>query len=405
VTAAAPVLRPDSPPLSERAVPALLCLLMVVDFAFSMAFESIPPGVRSAIAIPLYGGQAAFAVAALLFRPHPLCIRLFVIATLFLVPTYASQAAMLRVFGASSLVELAQFAVPMYVAVLMLAYGDRMPVRLLYYLAVGTGLFALAYGLTQPTYYHAGTEVNLDLVPGRFAPFHDNPHSTGYVLFACVIIVHQLMLSGLVRRIEAWCVMAFLFAVLVQFLSTQVIFSTIAYFLFHGLLVSGARVGSKLLVMLALAGGLALTLVLKEETNLEIRGESRINAEDLGSGRLGTWMDRLEMIERRDGAALIFGTGPGTDLFSSRTWRSKQTTSHQTFLTVTIEYGLLGLFLMVGFYGTLAAGLGRPVLALLGAIGVTCLVGNGVPLRPMPAILLWMALGVIVHRLSRERVP
>lgn len=67
-----------------------------------------------------------------------------------------------------------------------------------------------------------------------------------------------------------------------------------------------------------------------------------------GSGRIGTWIDRFQRIGQRSWMERLFGLGPNSDqLYGSLTWVRKATHSHNDFINVALELGLVGLLAFV----------------------------------------------------------
>lgn len=68
----------------------------------------------------------------------------------------------------------------------------------------------------------------------------------------------------------------------------------------------------------------------------------------MGSGRIGAWLDRFQRLASRDLIQLLFGEGPGSDnYYGSLTWTGKATHSHNDFLNVALELGIVGLIAYV----------------------------------------------------------
>jgi O-antigen ligase len=66
-----------------------------------------------------------------------------------------------------------------------------------------------------------------------------------------------------------------------------------------------------------------------------------VSVEHWGSGRIGAYGERLELIVNRPVGTLFFGTGPGTDLLHTRVWSGVKA-SHSDFLQILVEQGLTG---------------------------------------------------------------
>jgi hypothetical protein len=62
-----------------------------------------------------------------------------------------------------------------------------------------------------------------------------------------------------------------------------------------------------------------------------------------GSGRVGTYVHRVDLLAQRDLGSLLVGTGLGSDWFRSYTWLSTEKNAHNLYLSDFIEIGLIGI--------------------------------------------------------------
>jgi len=330
------------PGLRFEAYRWLIGAFLIADFGYALAFNLLPDGPRVALAAVLFLGQTAMAVVSLGVRPDPWRLRVFFLVTAV---AFCWLVAYLMLRQELHPTEILRSLGPIYFGLWIMGYYDRLPVRLTWLLAGFGCLFALAWGLSMPAYHHGAEAFQLGAAMPRFQPLHggwQNPHSSAYLILLCVILVHLALVAGLVRGRVAWPLIGAGMAYVVGSFSTQVLVSAIVYFGVHGLLSRRVRRITKwgfgVLVVL-----LAVGVIFENEIRkADIRADIRFNAEELGSGRLGTWIDRVELIAARDLGTFLLGSGVGSDEMSSRTWRQKETTSHNTFLTIFIEAGAVG---------------------------------------------------------------
>jgi hypothetical protein len=98
---------------------------------------------------------------------------------------------------------------------------------------------------------------------------------------------------------------------------------------------------------------------------------------------------------------IAFGTGPGSDHFSSTTWWWEEKNSHNTFFHFAIEAGLVGscsLLMVLCVTLILSDRFQAPVVL---AVIASSLVSNGVLERPLIAVLHVAVVGVPMVR-SKE---
>ena len=221
------------------------------------------------------------------------------------------------------------------------------------------------------------------------------------VILSCVIIVHQIMLAGRVRPSIAWPIIGIGAVDLVAYWVTGVQLAMLAYFGTHYLFSHRLKTSVKVLMCVLFAIVVTGTVVDKELKTLDFRNAREFDVEQMGSGRIGTWLSRIELLANRDLPTLMIGSGLKSDDFTSPTWRNKTTSSHQLFLTYAIEGGLIGVTALVVFLVMLIRLLGPLGYSVFAALVVGGLLGNSLPLKPMPFTLFWLAVGVVAVRLTQ----
>lgn len=139
---------------------------------------------------------------------------------------------------------------------------------------------------------------------------------------------------------------------------------------------------------------------------LLVMSNSRFDVGRFSSGRTLIYAERLEVISSRGPIELLFGSGSGTDKMRGvSAWRWGEKNSHNDFMTVTIELGLVGL---IGFLLMIAAALAALPPTRKGwviMIITSSLVSNGVLVRPTigaPLILIAF-LSLALRERSLER--
>jgi len=123
---------------------------------------------------------------------------------------------------------------------------------------------------------------------------------------------------------------------------------------------------------------------------------------NLGSGRIGTWLDRSERIGGRDLVEMLFGMGPGSDnYFGTLTWRSQATHSHNDFLNVALELGIVGLMSFLILIASMIFSAPYYLRFFVMIILIAPFVSGGILFKPTVAPI--MALVILHTRLMHDR--
>lgn len=384
---------------------------IVLDFFYGAFYNSLPEGALTPIAAALFGGQTVLAGISILARPNWWRWRLFFIITIL---PFVWLTAHLILQQEIDFPQMLRYLGGFYLGVLVLGHADRFPVRLIAWLACGAIIWVMIWSATQPMYLHAGETGVTEPVPGwwaslfgngRLPPYHggfDNPHSSGYMTLALMMVVHQSWLAGLLR----WQVMVSFVGLSMLYIvgcfSTQVLVGAVSYFGAYGMFTRKISKPLKMVVVAAGIGGMLFIVVENEQRKAEVRVDTNVKIEELGSGRLGTWIERVEIISARPAGEIWLGTGIGSDNMSSIIWRLKETTSHNTYLTMLIENGIIGFFAYWGALVMMMMALGRTGLCLFTPVFVTGMIGNGISLRPMPFMMFFVAVSIAVWAMMRQ---
>jgi len=382
-------------------VPVLITsAILAANFLYQAAFNFLGDALRSHITAALTLAVLGCVAVSILLR-----FRLWRLIALFSCVLLLAIWSLGAGYGLGDLpVERAvRYMVPILFAVWILEHRETISTGLL--LAMTGLLIALAVvvGLFWPQEYLAG-------IP-RLAPFTGKSdvernttgglHASAYVASMLIIILHQLRLLGRIAPQLSWAGIAVLAALMLGWQVATPILMLFIYFLAH--VASTRRLAwwqkaavAALIVLCAGAG-----YVLYEMQRMELRGGHYIGIENLGSGRIGTWLGRLEIIAARDPLVFLVGTGPGSDLFTSVMWGQALKVSHNEFLTLVIESGLLGLLVMIGTIVYLCLRFGRTTWPLLLYLLAGSAVSNALILRPLLFCLFWVAVALAALRADR----
>jgi O-antigen ligase len=138
---------------------------------------------------------------------------------------------------------------------------------------------------------------------------------------------------------------------------------------------------------------------------------SSISTEELyllGSGRVGTYVHRWDLLSNRDWGSLLMGSGLGSDWFRSYTWWLDPRVSHNLYFSVIIETGFIGLVgllvLLAAIYLRLPPGRGKSFFYIIVLSG---LISHGFVSDSQFRIMLFaaMALAVVAYREEISGAP
>ena len=121
---------------------------------------------------------------------------------------------------------------------------------------------------------------------------------------------------------------------------------------------------------------------------------------DVGSGRIGTYIQRSEIIASRGARDLLLGTGIGSDSFEGKyVWRSEAKDSHNDYLSLLIEFGIIGFAGLI-FYvaGLIRASRDKFSVAILVALLFASLISNAALFRPNLGALYGLAICLWILR-------
>jgi len=216
----------------------------------------------------------------------------------------------------------------------------------------------------------------------------------------CALLIHQLWLSRAISKRLAWSSLALAAVLLVGMRVATPIFMLLNYGLLHILLTRQLKGGTKILLWIAILGSLVAVLVWHETLQEEVRGGEAATVENLGSGRIGTWLGRIELLSRRNVPILLFGSGPGSDRFVSEIWWWEKKDSHNDFLTIILESGFVGFLAVLLFLFLLFRRLGRDGLPLAWFLLSGSSLSNALLQRPIIATLFWLAVALAALRVD-----
>jgi hypothetical protein len=231
----------------------------------------------------------------------------------------------------------------------------------------------------------------------------DGIHSSAYTLTAALIGASTLWRMGHIRNLTAVLLILPL-AVMVMANQVRTTWFMVAVFLVPiGLTYipnMRARLGIIVIVLITMVFGLLIAAV---DPSM-MRGVSEEEVSEFSSGRTDAYVERAELITGRSIMNVAFGTGPGSDHFSSTTWWWEEKNSHNTLFHFIVEAGIVGSCGLLMLLCAVLISSDRFQAPVVLAVVASSLVSNGVLERPLIAALHIAVVGVPC-RMGRSKEP
>ncbi|WP_158279232.1 O-antigen ligase family protein [Kocuria rosea] len=111
-----------------------------------------------------------------------------------------------------------------------------------------------------------------------------------------------------------------------------------------------------------------------------------------GSGRMGSWLERGQIYLQYDWANKLIGTGPYSDYRITDIWWWEPKSAHSDWVTMVMEYGLVGVVLLCIYLFSLARQVSTPGKYCVLALTVGMLLTNSILDRPAIAAFWGIAI-------------
>lgn len=383
-------------PFSRGPAPLELLVggVLVAIFLYEVLFNLLSTGIRLNLAAGLTVIIVLLSLAWILAKPR--IWRIFLFALLLVV----AGCWLMGEAGGGGKLDFAKgirFLVPLFFALWVIELRRAINPRLVLFLAAGTLVIATLSAVLRPQ------EIVSSLL--RLPPFtggEDGAHSSAYLVALCALLIHQLWLNKAISKRMAWSFLALAGVLLIGMRVATPIFMLLNYSLLHINLTKRLRTGAKVLLWFAIFASLVAVLFWHETLQEEARGAEAASVENLGSGRVGTWLGRIDLLSQRNIPTLLFGSGPGSDKFFSEIWWWEKKDSHNDFLTVIIESGFVGLLAVLLFLFLLFHRLGRDGIPLIFLLLSSSSLSNALLQRPIIATLFWLAVALAALRVDQR---
>lgn len=362
---------------------ATLCVTIVLQYAYVFSFNPVPE-LRLVLAGSLTTIHVILAALTVLLRPASWNLMLLVSATLTItswIPAHFMGLGEVRGFDAAA--GLRDLVLPLML-IWVLACPLALPVVFLRWCAVLFTLLGAAIALTgEPVLVGgpvSGTERLASITGGL-----DQMHPSAKFMALQLLLVDLLRRGGLMPTKLAWPLLGLCGGVLIgyggrnELLLVMVYYLALQYFRLRGVAVVKWS-PPIVLVLVGLVSAIALQI--------------GSDVSSWGSGRIGVWSYRLDLLVNRDLVTLLFGGGLGADLIWTPEWwwADEGMSAHNDYLHIVMESGLIGL--LACFLVLLATWLrlteeGRAVLA---GVVVNSFFANGFFQSPLLALNLSLVL-------------
>ena len=367
--------------------------LIGTSFAYVILFDILGPSVRVSIAGVIGLGFIALSIFAVFKRDSPLEKLMFVSVLAMICAWLLGQAfdpdAPLR--SLASVTKGFRTTIPLFAGIAIISFRHTLSARLIFILTATTVLFAAFIALSQPMVSLGGKI--------RLQPFTGGSgfHASGYVATLCAMLLLEMLRTNAVPKLAGWFFLTIALALMIGF---QVRTTWVLYIIFLATVLIqwiGPQIRGRQLLFIAMTqfviAFIAFTFVFL------VSLDNFSNLDTLSSGRLENYIERLNLLSSRDILAVLFGTGPGSDWLVTDIWWWAGKDSHNDFIHVLLEGGIVALIALVVFIASIAKFHGAASFPYLFALVSSSAISNALLERPAIIPLFFLALAL---RLSYE---
>lgn len=358
---------------------ATLCVTIVLQYAYVFSFNPVPE-LRLVLAGGLTVIHLILAALTVLLRPGSWNLMLLVSAALTItswIPAHFMGLGEVRGFDAAA--GLREIVLPLML-IWVLAYPLALPHRMLRWCAVLLTLLGAAIALTGDPVYVSGTP-RLGSITGGL----DQMHPSAKFMALQFVLIDLLRRGGLMPGRLAWPLMVLCGGVLIGYGGRNELLLVLVYYLaLHYFRLRRVTViqwsPPIVLVLVALASAVALQI--------------GSDVSSWGSGRVGVWAYRVDLIMDRNLMTLVFGGGLGADLIWTPEWwwADEGMSAHNDYLHIIMEHGLVGLLASLLLLYAVWLRLTEEGRAILAGVAVNSFFANGFYQSPLLAMNLSLVL-------------
>lgn len=366
----------------------LLVLIVILNYAYTALFNFIPHA-RNDLASAIGIGYCLLAIVTLLMAKSddslPVWSAFGLSIACWMTSFILSSGSIVR-FPPS--VDSSVRSATVYLMVIgLMAFPRELPSRVLFCCSVGLIWMATVVAITQP-------RLILDFSP-RLAPFTglspDVPleyavHPSSYAVLGFTVVLIQLRYRIAVNRTLLLLTVAQSGVLMIGYGVSTVEVAAIVYFCSFWLL------QKRPWLYRHLYGVFVVYLIFLYASMWAADFFSNGSLGELGSGRVAVFVGRLNILSSRDLMELLFGSGAGTDHFVTSEWWWMAADSHNDFVNILIERGVLGLLSALLLFKGIARWVGARGTPVVLCIGMTASLSNGLLSRPPLFFLFALAL-------------
>ncbi len=214
-------------------------------------------------------------------------------------------------------------------------------------------------------------------------------HTSSYLVVVCAALSLYLFEAGhLSRRLF---IAQLLFSLLLVFYGWGVRTSMVAAVAFGGVVMVQRMRMAPVVMFVGFAG--LLTLAFVPLLFGVIHLPSWDEMVEVTSGRFSMWLQKIDILANSTLLEWMFGHGEGSDWIVSEVWWWSAKDSHNDFIRLLNQQGVLGLGMVLAILAVWAAAFPPGVaLPLLAALGASTAFSNGIMFRPQASLLMPLAL-------------
>jgi hypothetical protein len=188
--------------------------------------------------------------------------------------------------------------------------------------------YAGFYAATGGPYIYAGTP--------RLIPFWSGVSSSSLIVAAFTIVIALTPLPKLVKAF--WVVLG-----LVLVVGYGVVTTVLMIALFFGGWWFLRKGWNRFWLYSLGAAGVVGGIIFRDKNSVAGADIASLGVGAVGSGRVDAWLQRFQEFAERDFPSIMIGLGPYSDYQVTGLWDWEEKNAHSDLVTLLMEYGLLGL--------------------------------------------------------------
>ncbi|WP_374246650.1 hypothetical protein [Zoogloea sp.] len=327
----------------------------------------------------MFAGIATYADAVLRRAP------LILVAVPLGLASFLTTEALTGLNLSTAVFEYFKIVTPPLLSVLLLRLYEREPALVIRLMQLTLGLVwvlvVLALAVMPPSLNRGGEP----FWPVYFASLH----TSSYLVVVCAALSLYLFEAGhLGRRLF---VAQLVFSVVLVFYGWGVRTSMVAALAFGAVVLVQRTRLAPVAMFVGLAGVLTLAFVPLLFGLIHLPSWDEMV--EVTSGRFSMWLQKIDILANSTLLEWMFGHGEGSDWIVSEIWWWSAKDSHNDFIRLLNQQGVMGLGAVLAILAVWAAAFPPGVaLPLLAALGASTAFSNGIMFRPQASLLMPLAL-------------